>query len=359
MLHAHTFPFRRQVTLGLAFVSALAACASSGSCVRADDELKTLIPLWKAHETEVSTAYLKYKRMRYSGLFPLSSADLDKLLAGVCPEDSSEPAMRKLAKGLLVKPNEVPQPWTECESWFEGTKVKEREGGGAGFTQVYDGKREIVYDPRNKQVNLMSPGASRQYLPPLSSFRSVPPADDLYRVQGRSGGRIDVFREGKPGKLDVSLATDASSGIVRRRTFRDKSGKVVKEIWQDGLITYPGGVVFPSRVADANYNASGGLTFIIITILEEARFNFDLPADTFSVGTTGGVTLFDQRDSKKTYTQRVVDPVSDVVQLVGTTKAEGRLPWLKSAWWVAPILVAGAALLLFFRARRTRKSRPA
>jgi hypothetical protein len=318
-------------------------CLTLSPAGRADEPnpLDKLIPLWKSQRTEIASAHLKYRlsQVGANDLEPLTAKQLEELLASVDLVKNPD-GLAMIDHALLPKRNLPTPSWDLGESYFEGDKVREAFLEGDHSYQVFDGKEKIEYEGVNKQATLFAEGASIRWVPTLRDFRFVPNPEAAYGLIDQRGGLVELSADEGLTRLTV----ESSSGAMRRCLVQSKTGQVLAETLQDGFTTYAGGIVFPTVFATARFGGAGTLSWIRITVLEEAQFNIPLPADTFTAAVPTGVNVFDQRDRDSIKTFKTASQSSDLA-LAANEHRMPQQPPLLSGWrlWV---IGANALLLL-------------
>jgi len=325
---------------------------SAAACAQGDNQIQALASTWSAQQSEIATGYFKYRLFRTGGdLAPLSCKQLRHLVESVNLAAHPD-QLKTVIDGAQKTPIKAEPPWSVFESFFEGQKVRENDKSGASSIQVYDGDEKIEYDMLNKHVTLLSPGISKRYVKSLREFRFVPnPSPESYSIQDRGPSLISL-RQGSS-----TLVVDGSTGAVHRYTASSADGKVTREISQSNFVTYPGGIIFPSLRIESTYDGSETLQWISISWIEEARFNTDLPKETFALSLPANTKILDERDSEHVRTFRTNEQISDVVAYIRSQIQPETLPARSrfSMWWVlAASALAIMVVLGVWRRRRIR-----
>lgn len=253
--------------------------------------------------------------------------------------------LKRIINGLRPTRKAVESPWMQTESYFEGSKARETYLDKEHSYQIFDGKKTIYYDGSNKQANILGESARTRFLAKLREFRAVPDPDARgYRVIKHVGEVIGIT--GSNEHFTTNFDVQTATGMIKRSIVQTKDGLITGEIFQDGFVTYPGGIVFPTLSAKAKF-VGGALSMIRITVLEEAQFNVPLPADAFEAEVPQGVNVFDQR-GKDITTFKTAAPLGDLavaanerLQPSSRTLDSGKADFAWR-WWV----IAGNILLL-------------
>jgi hypothetical protein len=321
--------------------------------------LEELSAKWEAQQSEVATAYMRYRLISTgpSGVGDLTSKDVRRFVGSVNlaqRPDDLRLLFQKLhnhayATDVLRRHT---HPWSVMEFYTEGSRTREdRHGSGETDLHVFDGEQEVLTDSANRQADIYR-GRSAYLRRTLGHFRFVPPSTGIEAlvVKGRSAeGIVLKWRDEKSSLEEVVV--DGATALVTRMS------EPGRELLQRDFVTYSGNIVFPSLVVHARYKPSGTLSDLTITLVEEARFNEDLPANTFSVAAAAGTNVFDHRGGPgKDRSFHVAKGASDLTAHIDELTAIGAAaPTLARKLTVAAGICALVALLLFLVLRKGRR----
>ncbi len=294
-----------RTTLSKSLCALLLLMVPTYSSARNDDQLDALSALWERQQSEITTAYLKYRRFFRGDVKQLSIEEVEEFIQNANIGSDLE-NMAVLIDNVMSAPLQTRPPWSIKESFFQGARIREQYADGANLTRVFDGEAELNHDVKNNNIQVYQPGGSRLHISSLHEFRFVPQPDrSLYETDGDVGPSIEL-RWGPSG-----IIADRETGIIRQAILRTERGETYKRMTQDCLVTYPGGIVFPSLVIKETYNR-GRLDVLELTWIEEARFNEDHPDGTFRLGAPAGSNVLDERQPDRIGSFKVSTPLADV-----------------------------------------------
>ena len=339
----------------LIFTSCVAACCfapSPGACAEEPNPLDKLIPLWKSQRQEIATAHVRYRFGMVADPARLTPNELDDVLNSVGSASRPED-LKKLNQILYPHLQQPDRAWLEKESYFEGEKNREACVGRDGSYQVFDGSAKSIYSGQNLQIQVFTAGASTEYMEQLTDLRLVPNPDAAipYRVVGRSPEALQLEVGTVHDPLSGLQTVDPATGTLMKDVTRGQGGRVLKQKTQQGFVTYPGGILFPTVAVEATFGPEERLATIRASVVEEAEFNAPLPINIFSAGVPEGVNVFDKRKQDEVRRAAGLDlPAAgfdrDVVLAKRLGTIQPRLVWLHRLFRQpdAVPVVAGQAL---------------
>ncbi len=122
--------------------------------------------------------------------------------------------------------------------------------------------------------------------------------------------------------MGPEMIVNEATGLMSRFTRATADGVVYMDWRQFGSVNYGADIVFPSVIVHTTYQ-SGILSHVDINIIQEARFNEELPADAFAVGVPSGTNIFDHRSGgERPRFGKAPEGVDDVVAYVDERIAE-------------------------------------
>jgi beta-lactamase regulating signal transducer with metallopeptidase domain len=201
------------------------------------------------------------------------------------------------------------------------------------LTVVWDGKKQISYDPVSRQADIYPLNYAI-----YSAARSIGVMDYLKSERWRMlvhytppqmGG---MLKYGKRPSVQRMMSLDDGTrrvvfdNVVRLSNYGDVQKPLVWTIGKDGQLAsvdecfqnhvrrnvsfkeYPHNIVSPRVTIDAEYSYSnswdgeivyGSLLGITVTMLEQAEFNIEIPAETFRVAVPANTAVWDRRKELK------------------------------------------------------------
>jgi hypothetical protein len=346
------------IPLALVLAMPMLAVDASSSYGHQQSPLPHLLQVWKAQRSEIATAYIKARVIRMSnGLRPLKPAQVAQILRAVEAADDEE-ALRKASQKLIVGASDSDTLWTTFEYYFDGGKVKEDDLAVAGDEVVDDGRERIVFNRANRQILIEALGVSRRYIGSLEDFRKIPDAEASKRFVVVAATPNDVtLKEG-----NTQVLVDTTTGLIRSAFATASNGRVIKQLFQDRIVEYPGNIYFPSLSLEASYGVDETLATLQIYSIIDAKFNIELKGDSFAVNAPGGITVIDQRETRKAHVIQLSEPTPDVMMYVEKTLKErfgSRAKMSTNAWALGAIVAVAVIATIVWIVLRNKARRPA
>ncbi|MBN1908520.1 MAG: hypothetical protein JW818_02165 [Pirellulales bacterium] len=328
------------------------------------DLIKALEATWEAQRSEIVTACIRYRSVSSgsSGVQPFTPQQVREIVEPLAEQpDDLKSVVLKLHRSERRKQLAVLEvPWSIKEFYAEDLKTREDWHATSGTnTQVFDGEQVVITRPANGQVDLHAAGQSRLARTKIGEFRFIPKIHGGREVVDGRDGQI-VLRTTPRGKanrhLIEELVIDEATALVKRKSIHDDKGQIKDEILQYGFVTHPGGIVFPTIIVKTKYR-DGSLDHLVICMIEDARFNGDLPADVFAVSVPAGTNVWDRRRDRN-------DPVfvktgteePDIVEYVNSTTGVSAAAHRNHMRWLLVVISVCLLFAILFLARCRRKS---
>jgi hypothetical protein len=288
-----------------------------------------LVSVWSEQRRDVRTVELRFRRFRRGGDFLRRTPSQFHELVQRFDLAENPDALRPLVVELLGRTLPVDPPWAVREFLQSQQRVRER---GPGWDLIVDGSSELVCDEGNRFIKLYTPGkgAPRWVAARWSDFRWVPPDDPAFRKLSLL--RRDAEQAWFSLESGMELQVAVPTADVLRLTVRDPLGTVTRE-WYQLAWRAIDSVRVPTVVVRTVYR-SGLLSMLTITILEQARFNHELPRETFRRAAVPGDLIRDRR-GRAPRDYEVQTTVSDVLSVVGGRRSHdsgSRSDWGFRGW---------------------------
>jgi hypothetical protein len=90
----------------------------------------------------------------------------------------------------------------------------------------------------------------------LDEFRYIPAETATFRLVGRQSGVTELEKDGGVKSL---VRVDEGTGVVLRHVMVGGDGVPIRCVIQDNVVTYPGGVAFPTLAVSGMFGPDGRL----------------------------------------------------------------------------------------------------
>ncbi len=176
----------------------------------------------------------------------------------------------------------------------DGNKV--RETWDRGGSVAFDGKVGVVFEPANRQAKISRFGQAmtlRRFEEGIDSLQSLLNFEDQARW---------------PYQLN-------DDGTPRRWIKYDRPDEVLVEQTMYGYKQFSDAVAIPTVQITASYDGSNVLYWLMILVIEEAKFDSELAPDTFRVAVPRNTAVWTELVGLPGL-RAVTEPVDDVVKFV-------------------------------------------
>lgn len=211
----------------------------------------------------------------------------------------------------------VGRTWGESRFEWNGMSISD--------LSLANGHEVISYGTDNAQLDLYSARNSRIGFTRRNDLITVPsvfqrlPADA--RVE-EIGDRVQIVATG------AILVVDKKTGFIHEMNSMrpDGSGRTVQQF---GPVSHPNGAVTPTLRIEANFR-NNTLDRAQVRFLDDADFEVDFSADTFSFAAPAGTNLLDYRDvdrqqvGSRPRAKVTMGPVSDIVAKANATRPSSK-----------------------------------
>ena len=251
---------------------------------------------WKQQQTEIRTAFVRYRSFRLPGF----------LSAGLCREDvneildaadfSSHPRGLDRLIDVARLPESVPRNgfdparfWQTKEFYLDGRKTREQtfRGDDVVNVQLFNGDYFQSWDDRAGQVTVSMLEKSHIRRDSLSDFRYLPSSMPAPDAPGSRSHGLVTFNLGQDGSR---LVVEDKTALVRGLVAASESGELIWELQQQGTHTAGDNINFSRIKVDTTYH-HGKLHSLTIYVIESVRFNEEVPAEMFRLSVPTGTRV--------------------------------------------------------------------
>ena len=300
-----------RVVAGFALLFATAFGRADDTNHEPDDQmaLNRLAAIWQGNLSEIKSANIRYRSLARGPSKPAAREVVLELLEKldfVNRPDDARLLSRDLGLGIL--PEQA--LWGNGDLYLIDNKIRtNRDYGGRRISEsVAVDAVHIVASRLNAQIAIYARDGRKRDLKPLDDLRVIPRLEQqaVAKIEKRSADGLVVKIGAK------QFIVDEGTGFVRSVSW-ELNGSA-EDIFQKGLVVYPGGISFPAAIITCRY-VKGNLQFIQVDVIESATFNEPIKDEEFAVNAPPGSKVFDHRmdrDQPGFFTQ-INEPAADVL----------------------------------------------
>ncbi|MEZ6051437.1 MAG: hypothetical protein R3C02_08640 [Planctomycetaceae bacterium] len=292
---------------------------------------------------------------------PANTADHVRQLLNEFDLVGNPDSLQLLVDALCWHQNSNVPLWDDRDFVMLGDK--RRADTFEGSVEIVDSDHELTYSMPNRQLDVTSRGNSSVHKTHIEDFRSFPPtvlSADRFRVVGYEPDCVTLSVVPSPaiepaGKSarESQVATSpfdqytfdiSTHTLIHAISYSQE--QVYREVWQQALTKYPGGVVLPSLRLKAIYN-DGILKSLTVWLIEEAQLNSPVDESRFLMPVAENTVLVDSR-FKERLVHKVRNPVDDVRSILVPVMASHSTDAHKSGSNWRWILIFNGIILIGF-----------
>jgi hypothetical protein len=193
--------------------------------------------------------------VRTSDVNPITLNEFDKATVGADLAGKKDELIHVTTAIFKAKTNRSP-PWAVKEIVYNAGKTKDAFLSGGRTTQMTDGKAVVERTDYNKRIQVSHPGLQNEHMVSLDEFRYIPAETATFRLVGRQSGVTELEKDGGVKSL---VRVDEGTGVVLRHVMVGGDGVPIRCVIQYNVVTYPGGVAFPTLAVSGMFGPDGRL----------------------------------------------------------------------------------------------------